>query len=122
MTFDRFVERRGSNSYKWDGMETIHGIPKDTGIAMSVADMDFRPPDCILRAAQAKLNHGIFGYDENLDYYLQTVRWWMKSHHAWDVQSDWIFTTNGLLNGLATCIETYSDPGDGVIIFRNFLV
>ena len=43
-TFDLHIDRRGSNCAKWDKMEAIYGVPASEGIAMWVADMDFRPP------------------------------------------------------------------------------
>ena len=44
MNFDERIERRGTHSVKWDMMESLYGVPQDDGIAMWVADMDFRPP------------------------------------------------------------------------------
>ena len=43
MNFDERIERRGTHSVKWDMMESLYGVPQDDGIAMWVADMDFRP-------------------------------------------------------------------------------
>ena len=50
MNFDERIERRGTHSVKWDMMESLYGVPQDDGIAMWVADMDFRPPACVQQA------------------------------------------------------------------------
>ena len=42
MNFDEIIDRRATHSAKWDRMEKIYGVPADDGIAMWVADMDFR--------------------------------------------------------------------------------
>ncbi len=47
MHFDEIIDRRGTHCVKWDRMEKIYGVPADNGIAMWVADMDFRPPQVI---------------------------------------------------------------------------
>ena len=43
MSFDDMIDRRGTHCVKWDGMEGLYGVSPDEGIAMWVADMDFRP-------------------------------------------------------------------------------
>ena len=50
MSFDEQIDRRGSHCVKWDMMEPMFGVPADDGLAMWVADMDFRPPACVQAA------------------------------------------------------------------------
>jgi cystathionine beta-lyase len=33
------------------------------------------------------------------------------------VDPAWIFTTHGLVNGTALCVDSYTQPGDGVVLF-----
>ncbi len=47
MNFDEIIDRRGTQSAKWDKMEAIYGVPAGDGMPMWVADMDFRPPECV---------------------------------------------------------------------------
>ena len=44
MNFDEIIDRRGTHSDKWDMMLKKYGISPQDGIAMWVADMDFRHP------------------------------------------------------------------------------
>ncbi len=117
MSFDDIIERRNTHSAKWDLMEMIYGVPKDEGISMWVADMDFRPPACVQDALQGMLDHGIYGYFGGENEYKAAIGWWMKNRHNWDVDPAWIFTTHGLVNGTALCVNAFTEKGDGVVLF-----
>jgi len=117
MTFDDIIDRRGTHCAKWDKMEAIYGVPADEGIAMWVADMDFQPPQVVRDAMQAQVDHGIFGYFGDDSKYIAAIQWWMQNRHNWTVEADWIFTTHGLVNGTAMCIDAFTAPGDGVVLF-----
>ncbi|CUH39231.1 Cystathionine beta-lyase PatB [Jannaschia seosinensis] len=115
--FDTLIERRGSHCVKWDMMEKIYGVPQQDGLAMWVADMDFRPPQCVLDAVSRQVDHGIVGYFGDDDAYHDAIRWWMRERHGWEVEADAIFTTHGLVNGTAMCVDTFTAPGDGIVLF-----
>ncbi|MDR9484845.1 MAG: MalY/PatB family protein [Sediminimonas sp.] len=117
MSFDDIIDRTGTHSMKWDMMEPIYGVPADDGISMWVADMDFRAPDCIQNEIARMHEHGIYGYFGDDSAYKQAIIWWMQNRHGWQVQPEWIFTTHGLVNGTAMCVDTFTDPGDGVVLF-----
>lgn len=117
MNFDEVIDRHGTHSAKWDMMEKLYGVPAEDGIAMWVADMDFRPPQCVQDALQRMLDHGIYGYYGDDSGYRAAIGWWMKVRHGWDIEDDWIFTTHGLVNGTAMCVDTWTAPGDGVVLF-----
>ena len=46
--FDEVIERRGTDSVKWDGVKSVWG--RDDLLPMWVADMDFRSPDGVQEA------------------------------------------------------------------------
>jgi cysteine-S-conjugate beta-lyase len=116
MSFDEIIPRHGTNSVKWDCMEQMFGVPADTGLPMWVADMDFRPPAVVQAALERMTAHGVYGYFGDDSAYLAAIRWWMQTRHGWDVDPSWIFTTHGLVNGTALCIDTFTRPGDGIIL------
>ena len=62
MSFDEPINRFGTHSVKWDMMERLYGVPAKDGLAMWVADMDFRPPACVQAAVDKMAAHGIYGY------------------------------------------------------------
>ena len=115
--FDEIIDRRGTHSDKWDMMEAKYGVAAEDGIAMWVADMDFRPPACVTAALRAMTVHGIYGYYGDDSGYRAAIRWWMSERHGWRIEPDWIFTTHGLVNGTAMCVDTFTQPGDGVVLF-----
>ncbi|WP_136645592.1 MalY/PatB family protein [Tabrizicola sp. YIM 78059] len=116
MTFDTPIDRTGSHCVKWDMMPALYGLAPDEGLAMWVADMEFRPPACVQQALERMLAHGVYGYFGDDRAYLEAIRWWMAYRHGWDVAPEWIFTTHGLVNGTALCIHSFTRPGDGIIL------
>jgi len=116
MSFDEIINRFGSHSVKWDMMEKLYDVPQQDGIAMWVADMDFRAPQCIQDAVAKLHEHGIYGYYGDDRSYRAAICWWMQNRHGWTVDPEAIFTTHGLVNGTAMCVETFTQPGDGVIL------
>ncbi|MBP0483702.1 MalY/PatB family protein [Sagittula salina] len=114
--FDEDIDRIGTHSVKWDKMEALYGVPPSEGLAMWVADMDFRPPACVQAAVQKMADHGVYGYYGDDTAYRDAIRWWMQERHGWAVERDWIFTTHGLVNGTAMCVEAFTRPGDGVVL------
>ena len=117
MNFDEIIDRRNTHSMKWDMMEQLYGVPAEDGIAMWVADMDFRPPDAARTAIERMLEIGVFGYYGDDRAYLDAICWWMRKRHGWEIQPGWIFTVHGLVNGTALCIDAFSGPGDGIVLF-----
>ncbi len=115
-TFDQWIDRRGTHCAKWDTMETHYGVSPAGGLAMWVADMDFRPPACVQAAVEAMAAHGIYGYFGDERASNEAIRWWMKHRHGWELDEKAIFTTHGLVNGTALCVDAYTKPGDGVIV------
>ncbi len=116
MNFDEPIRRTGTHCVKWDMMEKLYGVPADAGIAMWVADMEYRPPACVQRAVEGMTAHGVYGYFGDDSKYLDAIQWWMATRHGWDVPREAIFTTHGLVNGTGLCIDAFTQPGDGVVL------
>ena len=116
MTFDTPIDRAGSHSVKWDMMPNLYGLSPDEGLAMWVADMEFRPPQVVQAALEKMLAHGVYGYFGDDRAYLAAIRWWMQTRHGWEVAPEWVFTTHGLVNGTALCIHSFTEAGDAVIL------
>lgn len=117
MDFSTKPDRRGTHSVKWDSMESLYGVSPDDGIAMWVADSEFKPPQGVVDAVQRMVDHGVFGYFGNDGPYKDAVQWWMKERHGWDMDPAHMFTTGGLVNAVGLCLQAYTQPDDGVVIF-----
>lgn len=117
MNFDEIIDRRHSHCMKWDMMQALYGVSPDAGLAMWVADMDFRTAPAITEALKAEVEHGVHGYfGDDADHYA-AVQMWMRTRHHWEIDPQWISTTHGLVAGVALCLQAFTKPHDGVILF-----
>ena len=117
MRFDDLIDYRGQHSGKWDMMEPNFGVSAADGLAMWVADMDFRPPEAMIDRVRSVAEKGLFTYFGDRGEYDASVCWWMQERHGWTVRPDEILITHGLVNAVSMCLEAYSRPGDGVVLF-----
>ncbi|WOI32993.1 PatB family C-S lyase [Tritonibacter scottomollicae] len=117
MDFDKIIDRRGTNCVKWDMMEPLYGVSPEEGLAMWVADTDFAVPEVVSAKMLEMADHGIYGYENRESEYKGAIQWWMENRHGWRVDADAIFTTTGLVNGVGMCLDTFTDPGDGIVLF-----
>jgi cystathionine beta-lyase len=116
MNFDEAIDRVGTHSVKWDMMQAAYGVSPADGIAMWVADMDFRPPPCVQQAVERMAAHGVYGYFGDDTAYRAAIVWWMAARHGWEVAPQAILTTHGLVNGTGLCIDALTAPGDAVCL------
>ena len=113
LDFDRIVDRRNTKSLKYDFAEK-RGMPKNL-LPLWVADMDFKTSSYVQDALAKQVEHGIFGYSDTLTPYFEIVRSWMKRHHDWDVEEDWLVKTPGIVFALAMAVRAFTEPGDAVL-------
>lgn len=114
LDFDTVIDRRGTNSLKYDFAEQ-NGMPADI-MPLWVADMDFRISSYIQDAIAAQAAHGIYGYSDRKESYFEAVSSWMRSRHNWEVQPEWLVNTPGVVFALAMAVRAYTEPGDAVMI------
>jgi cystathionine beta-lyase len=115
--FDAPIERRGTQSNKWDGMAARTGVDPADGIAMWVADMDFAAPEPVRARLAAQVAHGVFGYYGPDDGWRRAACGWAARRHGWDVDPDWVTPSAGVCAALGLCCQAFSEPGDGVVVF-----
>lgn len=116
--FDEVIAREKTNSAKWE--PTVYnkmlGFESEGVLPLWVADMDFRAPQLVIDALITRVEHGIFGYSAPLDEYYAALTWWQKSRHNWDIKTEWVTTTPGIVPGLNFFIRALSEEGDKIII------
>ena len=117
MDFDEPIDRINTHSMKWDGCQALYGVSPETGISMWVADMDFRPPQVVNDRLAEAVAHGVHGYYGNDTPYRQAITGWMARRHGWEVDPDWLSTVHGLVSGVGLCLQAFTAPGDGVMLF-----
>ncbi len=112
--FDRVIDRTGTASFKWDLADGIFG---GTGLLpLWVADMDFESPPEVVEALAKRARHGVYGYTAPMPEYYRAVTEWFAGRHAWRITPEWIVTAPGVVPALNLLIQTFTEPGDGVIV------
>lgn len=112
--FDTVINRRGTNSLKYDFAEK-RNYPKDV-LPYWVADMDFQTPKEVKEALINRINHGIFGYTYYKDNYLNVVKNWFYKHFDYEIDTNWVVTTPGIVFAIVTAIKAYTSVSDSVLI------
>ena len=108
-----YVNRRGTYSYKWDGLNDEFG--RDDLLPMWIADMDFPSPPCAV-AALHKYVELPLGYFKTPDSYYDAVIHWEKDQHGYEIKKEWICVTPGIVPALHWSVRTFTQPGDSVMI------
>jgi len=114
MNFDEIIERRHTNSAKYDTAEA-QGYPADI-LPLWVADMDFRAPACVQQALQEAVRHGIYGYSIQSDEYHQALQIWFARNFDWQIERSWLITTPGVVFALSVGVRAATNPKDAVLV------
>lgn len=108
--FDECIDRRHSDSYKWQKYAGRDVIP------LWVADTDFRSPPCIIEALHARVDHGVFGYGSSptalSDIFIER----MRERYQWDVKAEWLVFLPGLISGLHLAVRALTEAAEAVVI------
>lgn len=106
--FDETIDRKGTNSYKWD--------IADGELPMWVADMDFRTAPEITEAIIGRAEHGVFGYSTIPDeWYRAYINWWKNRHGIEYKKNELIFST-GVIPIISSCVRKLTTPAENVLI------
>lgn len=112
--FDEIIERRGTNSIKYDHLKDAYG--NEDLIPLWIADMDFRTPDFVVEALRKRCTHEIFGYTFAPDEYYESIINWVQYKHHWTIQREWINYIPGVVKGISFALQCFTQKGDKVII------
>jgi cysteine-S-conjugate beta-lyase len=112
--FDKFIERRGTDSVKYDLNGVIFG--KKDLLPMWVADMDFEVPDFIREAIIKRASHPVFGYTYRPRRFFEAAAGWMSRRHGWEISPDAFSFSPGVVPALNMLILEFTAPGDRVLV------
>lgn len=106
--FERLIDRRGTNSLKWDVTERE--------LPMWVADMDFQTAPEIIEELEHRVKHGVFGYsivpeEWNLAY----CNWWEKRHQL-TMEKDWLIFCTGVIPAISSIVRKMTTVGENVVV------
>ena len=115
MSLVKYVDRKNTDSVKWDGgLKNMYG--DDQLLAMWVADMDFQSPEEVISSLQDYVTKGVYAYYSVPDDYYQSFINWEKKEHGLDVEKDWIRFSPGVVSGFSWGVNIMTEPGDAVIV------
>lgn len=112
--FDKVIERRNTNSVKYD-FPVENGKPEDV-LPLWVADMDFQVPRAVTEKLEEISRFGIFGYSSGTGAYFDAVHNWYLERFGWDIKREWMLNTPGVVFAVAMAVKGLTEPGDGVLI------
>jgi len=109
MNFDKIVNRRLSDSIKWNKED-------EDVLPLWVADMDFPVPEPVLIELQKRISHGIFGYSKTQESTKLAIQAWLSDRHGWLVETDDILVIPGVVQGFNIAAAAFTHPGDNVLV------
>lgn len=108
------VDRKNTNCLKWDYLNVRYKDPDL--IAMWVADMDFKTPECAIEALKNRINHGVFGYSFKPDSYFEAYSNWMEKQFGYPIKKENVFTSVGVVPALYWFLNCFTSENDSVLI------
>lgn len=112
--FDEIIDRRGTESVKWDAVGERWG--RNDLLPMWVADMDFRTPPFVMEALRKRLDHEVLGYTFACEAWHTSIINWVQQRYGWTVTRDMLTFTPGIVRGLAFAIQCFTEKGDKVMV------
>lgn len=106
--FDKTVDRRRSNSMKWDVAENE--------LPMWVADMDFQTAPAVRQAIQKRAEHGVFGYTIVPDAWYEAYMGWWKMRHEFEIKKNWLIFCTGVVPAISSMVRKLTTPAEKVLI------
>lgn len=106
--FDRIVDRKNSNSLKWD--------VKNGELPLWVADMDFETAPCIKKALEKRVSNGIFGYSIVPEEWKNSYIGWWKRRHELEISPECLIFCTGVVPAISSLVRKLTTPAEKVLL------
>lgn len=106
--FDKFTERRSTNSLKWDIGENE--------LPFWVADMDLPTAPEVIRAMRERLDNGVFGYSVVPDEWYSSIQNWWKNRHNLLIEKEQLIFCTGVVPAISSIVRKLTTPAENVLI------
>lgn len=110
----KYIDRRGTDSVKWDDLIGVFGDPDL--LAMWVADMDFDTAPCIKGALKEFIDSGPFGYYLPREEYYEAFMTWEKERHGYEIDRNWICFAPSVVKAFYWIALMATQPGDSMLL------
>ncbi len=108
MNFDEVVNRRGTNSLKWD-------VPENE-LPLWVADMDFATAPAVVDAIKKRTECAAFGYSIIPEEWNQAyVGWWKRRYH-YEMDPESLIFCTGVVPAISSIVRKVTTPAENVVI------
>ncbi len=113
--FDKTISRRHTHSLKWDALQERYG--NANLLPLWVADMDWETPSFIKDALRKQIDETpVLGYTIDPEEWWPTTAKWIKDHHGWNVDTDWMAFIPGIVKGIGLVINYFLKKDEKVIV------
>ena len=112
--FDEVIDRRHTDSVKWDGMQDMWG--RTDLIPLWVADMDFATAPFITEAIRKRCENPVLGYTRKPDSYYEAIIRWNRMRYGLEVEKEMIGFVPGIVPGIGMALNAFTEKGDKVMI------
>ena len=112
--FDNTVSRKNTNCAKWDEIIDEYGI--EDLIPLTVADMDYRVAPEIINAVIEAANHGIYGYTNVSERYIELSKIWAERNYNFSPKQEWIVYCPRIIQALSLIIQNYTEKNDKIMV------
>lgn len=108
MNFDQTLDRRGTDSMKWDVAEGQ--------LPMGLADMDFETVPEVKEAILRRAQHGAYGYTLVSEAWKPAYQnWWLRRHH-WPIGAEWLLFCTGVVPAISSLVRKLTTPAEKVVL------
>lgn len=105
-------DRKGTFAYKWEKYKGRDILP------VWIADTEFACAPAILDALHERVNNGVLGYTLPSHYTpaYDAVKAWCLQEYQWQIESDWIVWTPGVVPAFNMACKAFCQSGDAVMV------
>ena len=118
LDFSKVIDRRGTDSYKWDGSDRELGNTEC--IQMGCADMDFETAPELVDALRAVVEHKVYGYATLSPEFAHGVVSWYRTRHNVELKPEWVMHSPRIVISASVVVRTLSQAGDKVILHTPY--
>lgn len=115
MNFDALLKPMDRGLLKWSPTKNNADV-----ICMSVADLDFPTPSCVIDTLQREINGYTFGYRQYDDSAKKAIVNWLATQYQWSIKQEQIFLVNKISQGVKYAIEAFTSPHSSILIMEPF--
>ncbi len=108
MNFDEVVNRRGTNSLKWD-------VPENE-LPLWVADMDFATAPAVVDAIKKRTECAAFGYSIIPEEWNQAYVGWWKRRYNFEMDPESLIFCTGVVPAISSIVRKVTTPAENVVI------